>query len=92
MLKHPNQLNHIMLVNAIEFMGNNDKFNRKKFKAYLEENDLINSSQFGTNFRHMSLILPNNHAKVFNKLEDDYYELWAPVKDYILSEYKKIQD
>jgi len=89
--RNSNQINHKILVNAIKLMGTDNKFIRKELNDYLIDKN-INVGDFSINFRHMSIIQLNNHAKVFNKLENDYYELWAPVKDFILSEYNKIQD
>jgi MoxR-like ATPase len=89
--RNSNQKNHKILVNAIKLMGNDNKFIRKELNDYLIDEN-IDVGDFSINFRHMSIIQFNNHAKVFNKLEDDYYELWEPVKDFILSEYKKTQD
>ncbi|MDA8894966.1 AAA family ATPase [Flavobacteriales bacterium] len=89
--RNSNQKNHKILVNAIKLMGNDNKFIRKELNDYLIDKNL-DVGDFSINFRHMSIIQFNNHAKVFNKLEDDYYELWEPVKDFILSEYKKTQD
>lgn len=45
---------------------------------------------FDQNFTQMRTIAPQNHGKIF-ELNDEYVELWEPVKEIVLNHYNRLK-
>jgi len=65
-------------------------FNNKIVTRTMLKKECQSLKTFSTNFSKMIDFSEKNHAKVFEVI-DDNVTLWEPVKDFILTEYKKYQ-
>lgn len=90
--KKPDQINYKILVTALDILNENDRFAKLELKNRVLKKYSMDEKKFNNAFPQMCSISSRNHGKVFEKFETGNYELWEPVKDFILSEYNKIQD
>lgn len=81
--RNPNQFNSQILLKFLELSKDN-----KSIKYETLENACKNIKTFKSNFDQMKTISPQNHAKVFEEL-DNLIILWEPVRGFIFNEFKK---
>lgn len=85
--RNPQQINAKILMNYILLSRGNTVPVRIEV---LERNYDLDSKRFITNYHQMKIIAERNHAKVFTENRDGTIELWDPVADFIIQEYKKV--
>lgn len=62
------------------------------YPSVLERNCDLDTATFYNNFNDMKGMHKNGHGKVFDTRADGTIELWEPVADFIIQEYKKVFD
>lgn len=90
---------------VLRWMKNPNQYNAKIFLAFmalskggeisvnmdtLKKNCGLDPGIFKKNYNQMKIISEKNHGKVFDTRADGTIELWEPVADFIIQEYKKV--
>lgn len=88
-LSKSNQKNSKILIAFLEV----SKLNTTPvYESLIEKNCDLDPQSFRINFNDMTKSHKNGHGKVFDTRADGTIELWEPVADFIIQEYKKVFD
>lgn len=85
----PEQFNHKILVAYLKLSNKNQK--PVPLIDLEQQSGITDIHKFQSNFNQMKILSYKNHGKVFTE-ENGIVILWEPLADFIVKEYKKIEE